>query len=100
MLDTFRRETIFHQQPEPDLEQRVADLEAALESSRTIGTAVGIVMHQYGLHQDAAFAYLTRLSQHRNVKVRVIAASIVDEANQQAQTSPPNPCTGRPLTWD
>jgi hypothetical protein len=58
-------------------------LETALRSAREIGAAVGIVMERYGLDNAAAFAYLTRLSQADNRKLRDIAAELV------AATHPP-----------
>jgi hypothetical protein len=58
--------------------REVADLNDALRTRTTIGQAVGIIMERYALPDERAFAFLTRLSQHQNVKLRVIAAEIVD----------------------
>jgi hypothetical protein len=55
----------------------LGNLREALATRTTIGQAVGIVMERYGLSSDRAFAFLTRLSQHRNVKLRLIAEEIV-----------------------
>jgi GAF domain-containing protein len=52
-------------------------LSAALESRTMIGTAVGIVMERYGLDDQQAFAYLTRVSQHSNVKLKDVAREVV-----------------------
>ena len=54
----------------------VENLTRALETRSAIGQAVGIVMERYQLDESAAFAFLTRLSQHRNVKLRDVAAEI------------------------
>ncbi|GAB3158446.1 hypothetical protein GCM10027258_69640 [Amycolatopsis stemonae] len=61
---------------------RLAELEArqlltALESRDAIATAKGIVMARRGLTADEAFAWLTRLSQRSNRKVRDIAALLL-----------------------
>ena len=52
---------------------RCADLERALASSRTIGTAIGIVMVRELLTEEQAFPRLLGTSQHLNVKLRDIA---------------------------
>jgi hypothetical protein len=56
----------------------VQNLNDALRTRTTIGQAVGIVMERDGHSDDRAFAFLTRLSQARNVKLRVIAQEIVE----------------------
>lgn len=56
----------------------VQNLNEALRTRTTIGQAVGIIMERYGLSDDRAFAFLTRLSNHRNVKLRVVAQEIID----------------------
>ena len=44
-----------------------------------IGQAVGIVMERFDLSEDRAFAFLARLSSHRNVKLRVVAQELIDD---------------------
>ncbi|HEY6932022.1 MAG TPA: GAF and ANTAR domain-containing protein [Marmoricola sp.] len=61
----------------------VQNLHEALRTRTTIGQAVGIVMERFGLSDDRAFAFLTRLSNHRNVKLRLVAQEIVDSGAQQ-----------------
>jgi GAF domain-containing protein len=53
-------------------------LSTALQSRTMIGTAVGIVMERHGLDNERAFAYLTRVSQHGNVKLKDVAREVVD----------------------
>jgi GAF domain-containing protein len=53
-------------------------LESALESRDTIGMAKGIIMVSEKVTADEAFKILTRASQHRNVKLRDVAAEVVD----------------------
>lgn len=53
--------------------QEVSDLRQAISTRQQIGQAIGIVMERYGLSEDRAFAFLARLSQDRNIKLREIA---------------------------
>ena len=55
----------------------ITNLAEAVRTRTTIGQAVGIVMERYQLTDERAFAFLTRLSQHRNVKLRLVAQEIV-----------------------
>lgn len=49
----------------------------ALDSRTVIGQAQGILMNQYSLDQDKAFAVMKRLSQDRNIRLAEIARRIV-----------------------
>jgi AmiR/NasT family two-component response regulator len=62
----------------------VEGLHDALRTRTNIGVAVGIVMNEYGLTQDAAFGLLVRSSSHASIKIRDIAQRMVDEANEKA----------------
>jgi GAF domain-containing protein len=64
--------------------RRLEGLTAALVSRKRIGQAVGLLMSRYTLSEDAAFALLARTSSHSNIKVRDIATTMVEEANQRA----------------
>ncbi len=55
------------------------NLNAALASRTTIGIALGIVMERYGMDQDRAFAYLTRIASTSETKLRYVAEHIVHE---------------------
>lgn len=57
--------------------REIEQLRHALVSRTRIGQAEGIVMERHGLSEEEAFALLTRLSQHRNEKLREIAEVIV-----------------------
>jgi GAF domain-containing protein len=59
----------------------ISSLQEALRTRTVIGEAVGLVMERFGLSDERAFAFLKRLSSHRNVKIRVIAQELVDEFN-------------------
>ena len=58
----------------------VKTLREAVQTRTRIGQAVGIVMERYKIPEQQAFAFLTRLSQHRNIKLRHIADELI-EAN-------------------
>ena len=59
----------------------VEDLQGVLASRTTIDLAVGIIMGQSRCTQREAFDTLRRASNSRNVKVRVLAAEIVERLN-------------------
>lgn len=60
-----------------DYAREIHDLREAVQTRTMIGTAVGIVMERYHLTDDRAFAFLTRLSQDGNIKLREIARRLI-----------------------
>lgn len=56
-------------------------LREAIDTRTLIGQAVGIVMERYRLDAGTAFQVLVRTSSHANVKVRDIAAELVETGN-------------------
>ena len=70
--------------------REVDQLQQALQSSRIIGTAIGIVMQQYGVDAQRAFGFLSRTSSHSNVKLREVAARIVEQADTRGARSAPS----------
>jgi GAF domain-containing protein len=62
---------------EDHLTQENDHLHAAIASRRLIDQAVGIIMGQNRCTAAEAFAILRRASQHRNVKLRNLAAEII-----------------------
>jgi GAF domain-containing protein len=58
--------------------EELEGLRAALRSRHSIGLAQGILMERYGLSSDAAFDVLRRYSRDSNVKLRDVAANVVD----------------------
>jgi GAF domain-containing protein len=62
--------------------QHIGTLEEAVRSRTVIGQAVGVVMERYDLNDERAFAFLKRLSSHRNIKLRRVAQEILDEADR------------------
>jgi GAF domain-containing protein len=65
--------------------QEVHNLREAMHTRKIIGQAVGIVMERYELTEQRAFAFLARLSQHHNVKLRLVAQEIVAAGEDRAQ---------------
>jgi hypothetical protein len=57
--------------------QEIHNLQEAVRTRGIIGQAVGIVMERYNLPDQRAFAFLTRLSQDTNTKLRRVAEEIV-----------------------
>ena len=62
----------------------ISNLHEALATRKRIGQAMGIVMERYDLSDERAFAFLTRLSQYRNVKLRLVAEELVAEVEQRS----------------
>ena len=60
----------------------ITGLTEAVHARTVIGQAVGIVMQRYRLPDDRAFAFLVRLSQARNVKLRRVAQEMVASGGQ------------------
>jgi hypothetical protein len=58
--------------------EQVEQLSEALHSRSDIGTAVGIVMERYGINRHLAFAFLSRNSQARGLKLRILALRVID----------------------
>jgi GAF domain-containing protein len=54
----------------------IQNLREAINTRSAIGQAVGIVMERYKLNDHRAFAFLARLSQQRNIKLRQIAEQV------------------------
>lgn len=57
--------------------RKEADLDRALETSRLIGQAQGILIERHKLTGEQAFALLVAVSQRRNVKLRELAEELV-----------------------
>jgi hypothetical protein len=72
-----------------DYANEIGNLRQGLETRAIIGRAVGIVMERYQLTEERAFAFLTRLSQDRNVKLRDIAVEVA-ESVPASDAAPPS----------
>ena len=58
--------------------EHVQHLEDALRSNREIGMAMGVLMGRDGVTEVEAFAALRRASQYLNLKVREVAARVLE----------------------
>ena len=59
--------------------RELTHLNQALHSREVIGKAIGMIMATYKLDQDAAFGFLARVSSTSNVKVRDLAAQMIED---------------------
>lgn len=53
-------------------------LQVAIDARKLIGQAQGIIMERYDLDANRAFEFLRRQSQHHNIKLRDVAAWVVE----------------------
>jgi hypothetical protein len=72
-----------------EADERVSQLEQALASRSTIDQALGVLMAQNKCTPDTAFGILRRASQNRNVKLRDVAASIIERFTGHPAAEPP-----------
>ena len=81
--------------------QLAEHLQEALASRSTIDQALGVLMAQNRCTRDEAFGILRRASQHRNLKLREVAAAVIQRFTGHAPAepppfSPPRPGPARP----
>ena len=69
---------------------RASHLEVALLSRAPIEQAKGILMTRHRCTSEEAFTMLLRLSQNQNVKLRIIAQDVVDQASSANGDSSPS----------
>ncbi len=76
-------------------QDKTAQLERALDTSREIGAAIGVLMAHHKITRAAAFTLLRQASQNLHITLRDIASDVVDTG-----TLPdlPTPRTERPQT--
>ncbi len=81
-------------------EDRALNLEAALSSSRAIGTAVGVLVERHRLTEDQAFEVLRTCSMHTNRKLAAIAQALVESGELPAEAATLDKVLGRERTGD
>jgi hypothetical protein len=69
--------------------ERAQHLESAMASRSTIDQALGVIMGQNRISRDEAFAILRSASQHRNVKLREVAAMLIENLTGHQAAEPP-----------
>lgn len=76
--------------------RRITQLQRALDTRHSIGLAQGILMAQFRLSEAASFELLRRYSQQQNIKLRDVAASVVESHLASGRNgSVPSPRPGR-----
>jgi len=65
-----------------ELTESSADMRTAMQSRTTIDLAVGVIMGQNRCSQDAAMSILKAASSARNIKLRDVAASVLQSLGQ------------------
>ncbi len=65
------------EQPDPALREEIAQLQAAVQSQRAIGMAIGLLSARYECSTEQAWRTLLRISQDSNTKVRTVARVLV-----------------------
>lgn len=73
------------------LELRIRNLRRALENSRIIGKALGIVMERYGVDDTTAFETLRRVSGQEQVKLSFVAERLVRTGHLYRNDDPVEP---------
>jgi transcriptional regulator with GAF, ATPase, and Fis domain len=63
-------------------EEKVEQLTEGIQTRQVIGEAVGIVMATRQVTADKAFEILKTISQHTNVKLKQVAAGLVDRVEE------------------
>lgn len=59
--------------------QRADQMHSALQTSRMIGEAIGIMRERFGLTADQAFGVLRRISSHQNMKINQVARHLLEQ---------------------
>ncbi len=77
-----------------DDERKATHLQAALATREMIGQAQGILMERERVSADEAFDILRRASQHLNLKLRVVAQTLVDTGERPDTGRTPDPAPG------
>ncbi|MGI8899918.1 MAG: GAF and ANTAR domain-containing protein [Nocardioides sp.] len=63
------------------------ELTTALNTRGLIGQALGLLMARYHMDNERAFQYLVRVSSHSNMKLRDVAAEVVEQHLARIQPS-------------
>ena len=73
------------------LEKEVDGLRTALGTRTLIGKAMGVIIEREGVNETEAFEILKTMSQHRNIKLRDVAARLAEEAQPKGAEEPESP---------
>ena len=65
--------------------RQITQLQEAVTTRQLIGQAVGVTMERFKLDEARAFGFLARLSQDSNIKLRDVAARLLEETVAKPQ---------------
>jgi GAF domain-containing protein len=68
-----------------DHERELQTLREAVAARELVGRAVGIAMERYGLSEERAFAFLTRLAHHHSADLALVGGAIVNASADRAE---------------
>ena len=68
-----------------ELERQVEQLQTALVTNRVTATAIGLLMAQYQVNREQAFARLVSQSQRMNIRLDTVALELVTRAEVKAR---------------
>jgi GAF domain-containing protein len=68
--------------------REIEGLNDAVTSRQLIGQAVGILMERFNLTDARAFAFLARVSQDRNIKLRLVAQEVIAATQEDDPPAP------------
>lgn len=71
-------------------QDKAANLERGLDTSREIGAAIGVLMAHHKITREAAFSLLREASQRMHVKLRDVASDVVETGTLPDQPAPAN----------
>ena len=71
--------------------RREEHLKEGMRTRQNIGVAVGVVMERYGLTEERAFGYLASVSQTSNIKLRDVAAEVIEHVGTGVPSGGPKP---------
>jgi hypothetical protein len=77
------------------LSGEVAGLRKAMRTRGVIEQAKGMLAQRLGCTPEQAFGYLSQLSQHRNVRLAELAATVVDSSTRASAPAEPDRGAGR-----
>lgn len=78
---------LHHVDEEKQLRTLASQLEKAMRSREVIAQAKGILMAKYGCTAETALEKLKKVSQEKNIRVRVLAQEIVASVTRRAEQS-------------
>jgi ANTAR domain len=86
-VSDFEPTTASYEQQLAAAQSMISHLETALQNSRIIGTALGILIERHKISSEDAFGMLVKVSQSSHRKLHAIAADLVYTGELPGQTA-------------